>query len=381
MRVVALTLVLAVPALAAEPFRFPEGKLGDKAELKYLDTVPVLRVEGTPGEIGRAVGELALKPGARVLGYPRELLKHRNVDSMWTFFKGAGKSLYRNFPPPRGDELEAIAKAAEADRDLVVCGNTFFDLKKIFACSAVGVSQGRSSTGGPLLARNLDYPSLGYIHKYTLVTVYRPKGKLSFASVGFPGLVGVLSGMNEAGLALGVLEVFDSKDVTVFNAKGIPYGLCLRRALEEARTITEAKQVLEELPRTTTINVVIADRDEVAVLEVSPTRVVRREADRGICVTTNHFCSAEQKAARPVNIDQTFERFARLEQARTATTPMTPDDLRKHLDAVNLGSLTLQTMVFEPRALRLHLAFGEVPSSRLPLRVLDLQPLLRPDRR
>jgi hypothetical protein len=37
--------------------------------------------------------------------------------------------------------------------------------------------------------------------------------------------------------------------------------------------------------------------------------------------------------------------------------------------------------VFEPRELRLHLAFGEVPSSRLPLRAIDLKPLLRPDRR
>jgi isopenicillin-N N-acyltransferase like protein len=381
MRASVLLLALAAPAFAAEPFRFPESKLGDKAELKYVENLPVLRVGGTPEEIGLAAGALALKPGARVLGYPRELLQHRKVDSLWTFFKGAGKSLYRNFPAERSDELEAIAKGAAADRDLVVCGNTFFDLKKIFACSAVVVGKDRSATGAPLLARNLDYPSLGYIHQYTLVTVYRPKGKLSFASVGFPGLVGVLSGMNEAGVALGVLEVFDSKDGTAFNKKGVPYGLCLRQVLEEARTIDDAQKLLDKLPRTTTINVAIADRESAAVLEVSPGRVVRRDSEKGVCVTTNHFCSAEQKAAKPVNIDRTFERFARLQDVRDAGKPLTPDDLRKHLDAVNLGTLTLQTMVFEPEALRLHLAFGEVPSSRLALRRLDLKELLRPDRR
>ncbi|MFO0841244.1 MAG: C45 family peptidase [Gemmataceae bacterium] len=340
MRVSVLLLALAAPGFAAEPFRFPEARFGDKAELKYVGNVPLLRVEGTPDEIGQAVGRLALKPGARVLGYPRELLLHRKADSLWTFFKGAGKSLYRNFPAGRSEELEAIARGAAADRELVVCGNTFFDLKKIFACSAVSVGKDRSATGGPLLARNLDYPSLGYIHHYTLVTVYRPRGKLAFASVGFPGLVGVLSGMNEAGLALGVLEVFDSKDGTAFNKKGVPYGLVLRQVLEDARTIDDAQRLLDKLPRTTTINVVIADRDSAAVLEVSPARVVRRDGEKGVCVTTNHFCSAEQKAARPVNIDRTFERFTRLQEARDAGKPLTPDDLREHLDAVNLGTLT-----------------------------------------
>src|SRR6185312_9730081 len=115
-------------------------------------------------------------------------------------------------------------------------GNTFFDLKKSFACSAVLIDKDKSATGGPLLGRNLDYPSLGYIHRYSLVTVYRPKGKLAFAAVTFPGLVGVLSGMNEAGLCLGVLEVFDIKPgEPYFDAAGTPYALCLRRVLEKAR--------------------------------------------------------------------------------------------------------------------------------------------------
>ncbi len=369
-----LALVLMLPAQETKSFRFPEAKLGAQAELKYVENIPLLRVAGTPQEIGSAVGTLALAPAAKVLTYPRDLLKHRNVDVMWPYFKGAGKSLYKNFPVSRSEELEAIAKGAKAERDLVICGNTFFDLKKVFACSAILIGKPCSSTGGTMLARNLDYPSLGYIHQYTLVTIYRGKDKLAFVSVGFPGLVGVLSGMNEAGLALGVLEVFDSKDGIPFDKKGIPYGLCLRQLLEEARTIDQAKSILEKLPRTTTINIAIADRDEVAVLEVSPARVVRRNPEKDICVTTNHFCTVEQKAAKTVNIDRTFERFERLAETRHAKKLFTPDDLRQQLDAVNLGSLTLQTMVFEPEPLKLHLSYGKVPSSTLPLRTLELAP-------
>lgn len=355
------------------PFRFPEGKLAEKAELKYIEKIPLLCVQGTPKEIGTAVGTLALKPGSRVLGYPQDLLKLRKVETLWNYFKGAGKSLYKQFPETARDELEAIVSGARADRELVIAGNTFFDLKKVFACSALMVDKERSATGGPLLGRNLDYPSLGYIHEFSLVTVYKPVDKLAFVSVGFPGLVGVLSGMNEAGLALGVLEVFDARDGEAsFNTRGIPYGLCLRQVLEQARTIDEAKKVLDRLPRTTTINVAIADCEEVAVLEVSPKKVVKRPATRGICVTTNHFCSTELKAAKPVDIDRTFERYNRLQQAGETTKQIGVEDLRKHLDAVNLGTLTLQTMIFEPRTLTLHLAFGKVPASRLALQRLEL---------
>ncbi len=375
-----LVALLATAGWAEEPFRFPAGKHGERARLDYVGNVPVLQVAGSPEEIGTGVGALALKPGARVLGYPRELLRLRKVEGLWSTFKGAGKGLYKHFPQAARDELEALAASAGADRDLLIAGNTFFDLKKVVLCSAVLIDKERSATGGPLLARNLDYPSLGYIHHYSLVTVYRPKGKLAFAAVGFPGLVGVLSGINEAGLSLAVLEVFDTKaDETHFDNKGTPYGLCLRRALEEARTIDEAKQVLEKCRRTTTINVAIADAKETAVLEVSPSRVVKRPSVKGVCVTTNHFCSDAQKADKPVNVDRTFERFARLEQVASLDDKHTPDDLRKHLDAVNLGTLTLQTMVFEPAALRLHLSIGSVPASKGKLQAIDLAPLLRPE--
>src|SRR5262249_57668039 len=112
------------------------------------------------------------------------------------------------FPRYYRRELEAMARASQVERDRLVAGNTLFDLKKLIACSALLVEPWRSASGGPLLGRNLDYPSLGYAHEYSLVTVYRPAGKHAFVSIGFPGLVGCLSGMNDAGLAVAVLEVF-----------------------------------------------------------------------------------------------------------------------------------------------------------------------------
>ncbi len=177
--------------------------------------------------------------------------------------------------------------------------NTFFDLKNTFECSALMVEASRSATGGVLFGRNLDYPSMGYIHEHTLVTVYRPTGKHAFVSVGFPGLVGVLSGMNDAGLCLAVLEVYDAKDGEPrFDGQGVPYALCHRRLLEECTTIAEAKKLLESMPRTSLLNLAVADRTGTAVFEVTPKQVVHAVRRRRACAPARTISAARRCGRR-----------------------------------------------------------------------------------
>ena len=56
------------------------------------------------------------------------------------------------------------------------------------------------------------------------------------------------------------------------------------------------------------------------------------------------------------------------------------EDVARKLHEVNMGPLTVQTMIFEPGPLRLHLAIGACPASALPLKPLDLAELFRPAR-
>lgn len=373
-----IVLTIVPVLLAAEPFRYPVGKRGNGAELQYLNGVPVLTVSGTPEEMGEAVGELALSPGRRTMNYPRDLFKLHRIEALWNLFVATGTGMVNHFPDAYRAEMEAMIRTSKADRTDVYVGNTFFDLKKIFACSAVLLEADRSSTGGPLLGRNLDYPSLGYINEYSLVTVYRPRGKKAFATIGFPGLIGCISGMNENGLCLAIHEVFDVKEgEKSFDPTGTPYALCHRRLLEECSTIAEAKKLLESMHRTTTLNLSVADRNGVGVLEVTPTRVVLRSGQNGVCACTNHYLTTPLKPEQPINPNDSYERFETLEKLRDAKGKITPEDVRKQLDEVNLGQLTLQTMVFEPATLKVHLALGPVPASQNPLRTVDLAPLLK----
>jgi predicted choloylglycine hydrolase len=373
--------VVAAPAPAADPFRYPEKKLEGKAELKYVQKqIPVLVVEGTPEEIGKQVALLAAKPGQKVFDYPQDYLKRFHLQLFWPMLLRQSEEMLKHFPPDYRKELDALIKASGIDRERVVAGNTMFDIKKFFACSALVVEAERSATRGPLLGRNLDYPSLGYIEQYSLVTVYRPRGKHAFASVGFPGVIGCLSGMNDAGLALGVLEVFQVKDSREkFDASGTPYALCYRRLLEECATVDEAEKLLRAMKRTTTTNLVVCDKKGGAVFEVTAKHVVRRPPSGGFCPCTNHFCTPTLRPGRVRDVSHTLERYQALEKPGKLprNQRLGVADVHKQLHAVNLGRLTLQTMVFEPAALRLHLAIGSCPASAREFRVVELGPLFK----
>lgn len=366
-----------LPLRAAEPeaaapeaakFRYPEGKHG-AGELKYHNGLPVLVVSGTPEEIGEEIGVLGMKPAMKLVKYPHDFLNKVGMGIAWQGILSIGKSMLNNFPANCRAEMEAGAKASGADRDDLIAGNTMFDIKKVFFCSTLLIEAKRSKTGGVLMGRNLDFPTLGYLQDYSLVTVYRQPDKHALATIGFPGHLGCLSGINDAGLAVSVLEVYTSNDDAVrFDAGGVPYALCFRRLLEECSTVEEAGKLLKEMKRTAYVNLAVADRNGGGVFEITPKTVEFRGPTEGVCACTNHFRTEK------LGTTKICRRFTELSKVRDLAL-VDVEDVHARLHAANQGWLTLQTMVFEPNTLKLHLAIGKCPSSALPLKTLELKPL------
>ena len=254
-----------------------------------------------------------------------------------------------------------------------MCCPTFW---RGIGCSSIVVEADHSATAGPLFGRNLDFLTLGMLTKYSLVTVRRPKGKHAFVSIGFPGMFGVLTGMNDAGLSVAVHEVYASRDgATVFkpNTKGEPYTFCFRRILEECSTVAEAEKLVRAAKRTTLVSLSVCDPKNDAVLEITPKSVAVRRSSHGILACTNHFRTPELS----VPIVSWCARYQRLSEARKSGQ-LGIADVAKKLDEVNMRSLTVQTMIFEPATLKLHLAIGSCPSSALPMKELELKPLFKP---
>ncbi len=248
----AAVFLAAVVVQAEQPFRYREAKSG-KGRLEYVNGLPVLTVQGTPEEMGQQAAALTADGAKALIAYPQDLLTSFGLERQWARLGQVGQSLLPQFPPHHLRELEAFARASGVERGLLVRANTLVDAYRgAFGCSSLIVQPDRSATKAPLFGRNLDFYSLGRLQHYSLVTIYLSPGKRAFASVGFPGMLGCFSGMNDAGLSLAVHEVFFTRDGSpMFNPQGMPYTFCFRRILEECVTVGEAERLLRSLPRTT----------------------------------------------------------------------------------------------------------------------------------
>ncbi|MCI0741592.1 MAG: C45 family peptidase [Gemmataceae bacterium] len=285
--------VLAGPVYAQEPFRYPEAKHG-QGELKYVNGVPVLRVQGSPEETGEQYGVLALKATAHLPKRAGDFIKQKGWEALYPVLLKSGGILLPRIPADHLKELEAAAKASGWPRDLLVFANTLPDLRRLGGCSTLYVGPERSSADGALFGRNLDWPPFGDIHDYTLVVVFRPNGKRAFASITYPGMLGCFTGINDAGLALADLTVTSAKDdAPKLNLGGVPYTFAFRRVLEECGSVDEAEKLLRSLKRTTMQNIAAADRKAGVVFEITPKTVAVRRADKGLCACTNHFRTEE----------------------------------------------------------------------------------------
>jgi hypothetical protein len=155
----------------------------------------------------------------------------------------------------------------------------------------------------------------------------------------------------------------------MFDPKGAPYMFSIRRILEECTTLEEAERLLRAMPRTTLQSLAVCDLHNGGVVELTPRSVVVRRSERGIVACANHF------RTEPLARFLVSPRY-RILMGAQSQAKLGLDDVARKLDEVNLGRLTIQTMVFEPGPLALHLAIGTPPTSRLPLVRLELAELL-----
>ena len=151
------------------------------------------------------------------------------IDGMW--FLNVEELL--GFEKTNGVNLK-VWDATEEELDALIVANVVMELQEFGGCSSLLVEPPRSATGVTLFGRNADYPPRGVLDRYGLMTIFRPKGKHAFASIGLPGLGGVMSGMNDAGLALATHSAGGSRDNgPALNPLGTPLYTTFRQILEE----------------------------------------------------------------------------------------------------------------------------------------------------
>ena len=365
----------ATIATAAEPSRYTTTQY-KSARLQFIEGLPVVTVAGTPEEMGEQLGALLRKPLGELMSKKEEIAHGFGLQQAPNVLVMTSRLAMPAFPEAQRREMVAMSKAGSASLDTLAFANIVYEISHFPACSTLAIEPARSSSGSPLFGRNLDFPSFGFLDQYSVIYVERPEGKHAFASVTFPGVVGVFSGMNDAGLCVAQLEVnFAADNSRRINLTGTPVAMCFRRILEECTTIDEAEKLLKEQNRMMMCNLAICDRTSAAVLETSTNTVVRRAAESGICACTNHFRTKEL-AVSGGRLGDGDDRYGKLCQCQSLAKVGLPD-VAKLLDSANQGRFTMQTMIFEPATLAAHISLGPAPSSSRPLKTIDLGPLMR----
>jgi len=143
-----------------------------------------------------------------------------------------------------------------------------------------------ATRGHAFLARAFDFEAGEPFDKDKVVFLVREPGRIPFASVGWPGFVGVVSGMNREGVGL----VVHGGRAGVPRPEGIPVVFSLREALSQAHDTEQAVKILSAHPvMVSHITIVTDATGKTAVVERAPGLPAHVRWSTTPLATTNHF--------------------------------------------------------------------------------------------
>ena len=148
----------------------------------------------------------------------------------------------------------------------------------------------------------------------------------------------------------------------------MPYFPAAREVMENCRSVDEFDRWMHAHSRTAMGLLLACDPKRQAVFEITTKNIGVRKPQDGLLFCTNHFLLP------PMKTDFKCWRYPKLEKSREIEH-LDVADVARLLNDVNQGKRTIQTMVFEPSRLVLHLSIGRGPTSAKPLKTLDLKPL------
>lgn len=297
----------------------------------------ILRLEGTPAEMGRQHAELLreelLEAGAWL--DTSELALLEPLAAMHSLDKEALANSY----PDVVEECQGLADAlADVSWDMNRCmllayGDVVVEvLAHEFSCSQF-VASGVASVGGETVhARNLDWMKLDYIIEHPTLIVRKPTDGIPNVVLGFPGNISPYSGMNAEGIAIASNE---ATGTAYPDGLGHPHTQMARKILTTSHSLSDARSLLEGEDHVSAEILVISDGNsgEGAVFEMAADGMATRTlSPDGLVYVTNHFIdpSVEALNEAPLPEDGTATRYARLAEL---LEPGGKDSIHGRIDA------------------------------------------------
>lgn len=239
------------------------------------------------------------------------------------------KNMMANLPEDYIQEMQGIADGAEVDFNNVLLGNLVVDLAQVlskgFACSSFVVMPGRSASGYMLTGRDLDWNTniAESMQRFVQPMIFAAPGKHEVLSIGFPGMAGVLTGINDQGVSLSVMYSYHDD----ISQSGYPIAFLYRKVLEQTESFDSAKRLFYRTePRTIAANTMLTDGTHAAILETTSTLAASRgPSERGIVYSANHFETSKMIGSDEPGRD---ERWDVLSKWETIVGQMSMRDVR-----------------------------------------------------
>ncbi|WP_046754964.1 C45 family peptidase [Kordia jejudonensis] len=182
-------------------------------------------------------------------------------------------------------EIQCIADISEFSFNEILIANLYYDILKLyFGCTAFAIWNGNEM----LHARNLDWHTeQNILSKFSMIFDYQKGGKTVCKTIGWPGFVGILSGIKPEKFALTLNAVLSSDQPEL----ALPISFLLRDVLETCESFTEAKKMLESTPIVSDCLLLLSGTNinEKVVIERTPKRVATRISDEDYIVVTNDY--------------------------------------------------------------------------------------------
>jgi isopenicillin-N N-acyltransferase-like protein len=298
----------AIGAVAGEPTVSPvdsDLRILGPAYARHRGRILEVRLAGTPEQIGHQHGRLLYPEMAANEGTLYQQLEHYVPfpPARWLLsdisrlqFRGVDQGM----PDERRHEIAAQAAAFTPDpyasflptyHRFVFLQSLYdialsFEHSPLIGCTSFALTDGAAADGHAVLARNFDFEAGPVFDENKAVFLIREEGRIPYASVSWPGLVGAVTAMNAAGLSL----VVHGGRARHPSAVGEPIMHTMREVLGRAHDTAEALAVLQsKAPMVSHLVMLVDAGGDVAIAERAPGEPTFVRRGRGKVPLTNHF--------------------------------------------------------------------------------------------
>ncbi len=238
--------------------------------------ITVLYVAGTPYEMGYEHGRLlgpqvratiadveagAIKLLPKAIRDSRLLRDREKRDLVDSLLDEAWQRMRRFTPREDMEEMAGLAAGSGVPLKTIHRMHAIPDVGET-SCSAL-VARGSATRDGHVYQlRILDYGANFNLQRRPLITVYRPGGANAFVNIGWIGFVGVVSGMNDKGVAVSEMGFGNPPGETL---AGIPMPFLLKQVLRYANNADQGAAIIRAARRTNSYIYFLGDRQGGAI--------------------------------------------------------------------------------------------------------------------